>query len=261
MVARHVNYDQIAPDYDRRFEKGAHDRARTAQTLLDVAACVQARRILEVGCGTGRWLADLSAIAGCLTGLDLSTGMLRQARQKGAPLALVRGRGGLLPFASRSFDLVYCVNAIHHFDRQRAFVAEACRLLRPGGALVVIGMDPHDRRDDWYVYDYFEGTYETDLARFPAWETVLAWMAEDGFEEVERRPVERIVDAKVGEQVLSDRFLAKQSCSQLALLSDAAYARGLQRLRAALDRSRAEGETLVFPANLYIEALVGQMPA
>jgi SAM-dependent methyltransferase len=260
MAAKRVDYDQIAPRYDQRFEKGADDRVGIAQLLLDVAGRAGARRILEVGCGTGRWLVELSATAEGLVGLDLSTGMLRQARQKGVPLSLARGRGGTLPFASGVFDLVYCVNAIHHFDRQRAFVADACRLLRPGAVLAVIGTDPHDRRESWYVYEYFDGTYETDLARHPSWEVVVAWMAEEGLEGVERRPVAQIVAAKIGEQVLSDHFLRKDACSQLALLSDEAYARGLARIRAALDKARARGETLVFPVHLYVEALIGRAP-
>ena len=139
-------------------------------------------RILEVGCGTGKWLADLSAStlyakASRVFGLDLSMGMLRQAHRREPPLRLTRGRAEQLPFPAATFDLVYCVNAIHHFDRPRAFISEACRLLRPGGRLAVIGMDPHGRRESWYVYRYFEGVYETDLRRFPSWADVAGWMA------------------------------------------------------------------------------------
>jgi ubiquinone/menaquinone biosynthesis C-methylase UbiE len=261
MAVKRVDYDQIAPCYDRRFKNGTSKRAATAQTLLGLAERVQARRILEVGCGTGRWLADLWATGGQLIGLDLSAGMLRQARRKDASLDLVRGRAGQCAFAGQAFDLVYCVNAIHHFDRQRAFVAEARRLLRLGGLLAVIGMDPHDRRDDWYVYRYFPGTYETDLARHPTWEAVIGWMAAEGFKRIERQPVEQIVDAKVGDQVLSDPFLRKHACSQLALLSDEAYARGLGRIRTALAEAKTSGATLTFPVNLTIEALTGRVPA
>ena len=35
-------------------------------------------------------------------------------------------------------------------------------------------MDPHGRRESWYVYRYFEGVYERDLARFPTWRQIAA---------------------------------------------------------------------------------------
>jgi ubiquinone/menaquinone biosynthesis C-methylase UbiE len=216
-----------------------------------------AERILEVGCGTGHWLASLRPVSGQLYGLDLSAGMLAQAGQRQTPLALIRGRAGQLPFPDRCFDLIYCVNAIHHFQQQRAFVFEARRLLRSGGMLAVVGMDPRAHRDRWYIYDYFEGTYETDLARFPSWGTVLDWMAAADFERVEWRWVERIVDQKQGRAVFDHPFLKKDSCSQLALLTDEAYAVGLDRIEAAVASAEAVGETVMFPTDLLLAMLVG----
>jgi SAM-dependent methyltransferase len=195
-----------------------------------------------------------------LYGLDLSRGMLAQAQRREVQLALLRGRAGKLPFASASFDLVYCINAIHHFGEQRAFVAEAWRLLRPGGALAVIGMDPRVHRDRWYVYDYFAGTYERDLARFPSWGTVLDWMAEVGFARVEWRLVEHILEHKVGRAVLADPFLRKDAISQLSLLSDKAYAAGLSRIEDALASAQARSETLTFPTDLLLALHVGRVP-
>ena len=132
-----------------------------AIALQSLARELDAKRILEVGCGTGHWLSILQSTAQ-VYGLDLSLGMLRQAStQKLRRLAC--GQAIQLPFPDQAFDLVFCVNAIHHFGQPRVFISEARRLLRPGGALAVVGLDPHGDRDSWYVYHYFEGTYETDL--------------------------------------------------------------------------------------------------
>jgi len=249
-----VDYDQIAPTYDRRFKDGGmHDMAIA---LLALTRELGAERILEVGCGTGRWLADLQTITPELYGLDLSGGMLAQAQQRDKRLRLTRGRAGRLPFPAASFDLVYCVHAIHHFDGQRAFVFEARRLLRPGGVLAVVGMDPRGRRDHWYVYDYFERVYETDLARFPSWGAVLDWMTAASFEQVEWKLVERIQEPKVGRALLDDPFLAKQASSQLALLSDEAYKAGLRRIRAAIKAAETAKERLIFPVDIPIGILV-----
>ena len=258
MVNTKVNYDRIAPSYNRRFAGGG--RQGVAVALQALASALTAGRILEVGCGTGHWLAGLGDASPRLYGLDLSAGMLVQARQREQNLDLLRGRAGQIPFPNASFDLVYCVNAIHHFQQQLGFIAEARRVLRPGGTLAVVGTDPRAHRSGWYLYDYFEGTYETDLVRFPSWGTVLDWMVTCGFQPVEWRIVEQILDHKVGRAVFADPYLQKDAVSQLALLSEDAYATGLARIEAALAAAEAIGEPLTFPTDLLLAMLVGRVP-
>jgi SAM-dependent methyltransferase len=185
--------------------------------------------------------------------------MLRQAAARRAPLRLARGDACHLPYQDGVLDLVYCVNAIHHFGQPGEFIAEARRLLRPGGTLAVIGADPHDHKDAWYIYDYFEGTYETDLRRFPSWGTVLDWMVGCGFEHIGWHRVEHIERSMCGRDVFADPFLAKESCSQLALLSDEAYAAGRKRLEADGTVAEARGETLTFVATLTLGMLTGRL--
>jgi ubiquinone/menaquinone biosynthesis C-methylase UbiE len=255
MDRKQVDYDRIAASYDRRFATG--DTRGVADALLALAHGLAPARILEAGCGTGRWLAALRPVGSRLYGLDLSAGMLARARQRQGLRHLVRGRAGRLPFPAAGFDLVYCVNAIHHFESAHGFVSEARRLLRPGGALAVGTMDPRQLRDRWYVYEYFAGTYETDLARFPSWGTIVDWMAAAGFQRIQWQPVDQIVDAKAGRAVLDDYFLKKDSCSQLALLSDEEYQAGLGRIEAALEAAEAAGETATFAVDLFLAMVVG----
>jgi len=250
-----VDYDRVAPTYQRRFEK---DSPRpTASALRALTRETGAGRVLEVGCGTGYWLVGLRSAADQLYGLDYSAGMLVQANVGREELLLVQGRAGQLPFASAYFDLVYCVNAIHHFDHQRAFVFEAERLLRPGGSLAIVGMDPRAHRHKWYIYDYFDGTYDVDLGRFPPWRTVMDWMMSAGYGGAELRPVERIEDHKQGQEVLEDPFLRKDGASQLSLLRDEAYATGLARIRTALAAAEAAAKNLLFPVDISLQMLVG----
>lgn len=266
MPDTHVDYDRIAPGYNQRFDAGSGQRGVAAALLALAeaqawAGAQGAERILEVGCGTGHWLASLRPATGRLFGLDLSAGMLTQAQAREEQLSLARGTACQLPFPDACADLVICINAIHHYQRQRDFVFEARRLLRPGGALVVAGTDPRAHRHRWYIYDYFVGTYETDLDRFPSWGTVLDWMAEAGFERIEWRLVEQILDHKVDRGIFSDPFLQKDACSQLALLSDKAYAAGLRRIATALAESEAKGESIIFPTDLWQAMLVGRVRA
>ncbi|MCL7452568.1 MAG: class I SAM-dependent methyltransferase [Anaerolineae bacterium] len=255
MDTKQVDYDRIAAGYDRRFVMG--DTQGVAEALSALAQGLSARRILEAGCGTGRWLVALRPITRRVNGLDLSAGMLGRARQREDLRRLVRGRASRLPFSTAQFDLVYCVNALHHFQSPRGFVHEARRLLRPGGALAVATMDPRLLRERWYVYEYFRGTYETDVARFPSWGTILDWMAGAGFERIQWQPVEQVVDEKAGRAVLDDYFLEKDACSQLSLLSDEEYAAGLRRIEAAVAGAEARGETATFAVDLFFAMVIG----
>ena len=92
--SRQVDYDHLASTYDRRFAEGGV-RA-TALALLALAHDLKARRVLEVGCGTAHWLAELRTETDRLYGLDLSAGMLSRARDRDVGLRLVRGRAGRL---------------------------------------------------------------------------------------------------------------------------------------------------------------------
>lgn len=260
MPAEHLNYAPLASTYHQRYAFSPLEGVAAA--LRALAKYLAPQRILEVGCGTGRWLTELAADYP-ICGLDLSYAMLQQAHlrneQQPSPLSsLVNGTAEALPFPNATFDLVFCVNALHHFRAPHTFVSEAWRILRPGGALAVVGQNPRGMRDRWYVYDYFEGTYQTDLDRFPSWGTTLDWMVACGFEQITLGPVEHIMDTKRGRQVLDDPFLQKHAVSQLALLSDEAYAAGMHRLRADLDRAEARGETLLFPTDLLLSLLTGR---
>jgi SAM-dependent methyltransferase len=153
---------------------------------------------LEVACGTGHWLAVLAAHTRQIVGLDFSAGMLRLARRQAPASPLAQGQAGALPFAGANFNLLICTNALQHFPGPRAFIAEARRLLRPGGALVNVGMDPHAGRDRWHLYDYFRGTLATDRQRFPSAGTLVDWAKTAGFERATWLTPEHILDTQRG---------------------------------------------------------------
>ena len=255
-----VDYDAIAPRYDVRY--GVNELPGIAGLLRQTAAEAggPSARGLEVGCGTGHWLSVLAPHTRSITGLDLSAGMLGRARRQAPASGLAQGQAGQLPFASASFDLLFCVNALHHFPDPQAFIAESRRVLRPGGAWVNVGMDPHAGRDGWYLYDTFAGTLETDQRRFPSAGTVVDWVKAAGFERAAWLTPERITHTLKGRAVLDDPFLQKHGTSQLALLTDDAYQAGLGRLRHAIDAAEAAGHALEFEVDLWMSAVVASAP-
>ncbi len=254
---KNVNYDEAAAIYDRRFTIGG--RQEVAAGLVALAHDLQPERILEVGCGTGHWLATLQGRAHSVYGLDRSSGMLHKAHERAGAFQLVRGHANKLPFANQVFDLVFCVSALHHFDDPQSFVRDTRLMLRPGGALAIIGMNPHAGRDRWYLYEYFPGTQETDLRRYPSSGTLTDWMIAAGFDTVAWRVAARITDTRVGRAVLEDPMLQKNATSQLAVLSDEAYVAGVARIEAALASTPITGKEVVFPVDISLAMVTGKV--
>ncbi len=228
-----LDYDRVADAYHRRYVQSP--MPGVARALSDLADSHGARRILEVGCGTGRWLESLQAPGRWLAGLDPSRGMLFQARARLPRVPLIQAVAEAPPLAPASFDLIFLVNVLHHLTDPARFFRAARRMLAPGGALALVGADIHAADYAWYIYDYFPGVREMDEARFPSWAQARAWMQEAGFGQISSRVVHVTDVTFVGEEVFGDAFLAKNGTSQLAMVSDDAYRAGIERIRAAID--------------------------
>ena len=96
-----------------------------------------ARGILDLGCGTGFFLAELTERHPGAVGLDISLDMLRVSDRyvPGAPL--VAADAELLPFRPGCFDVVFCKGSLHHTRDHVGFLGNCRRALRAGGVLVM----------------------------------------------------------------------------------------------------------------------------
>jgi ubiquinone/menaquinone biosynthesis C-methylase UbiE len=97
-------------------------------------------RILDVGCGTGAFLASLAHRfeSSQLSGVDPSVEMLSVARDRlESNVVLVAARAEELPFSDESFDAVVSTNVFHFLREPRRALGEMRRVLRPGGRLII----------------------------------------------------------------------------------------------------------------------------
>jgi len=98
--------------------------------------------LLDVGGGTGALAARLAeTLDAHATVLDPTPEMLRYA-PSGGRLSVVLGEAQDMPFADDAFDALLVSDAFHHFRDQRGAAAEFGRVVRPGGIVVVLELDP-----------------------------------------------------------------------------------------------------------------------
>jgi len=139
-------YDDFSRTYDRGRDRGYHAHIDDLE-----AACVrrwlEGTRVLEVGCGTGLVLERLRAFAADPRGVDLSAGMLRHAHARG--LRVTKASALALPFRDASFDLVCSFKVLPHVERLDSALAEAARVLAPGGVALLEFYNPISLRGLW----------------------------------------------------------------------------------------------------------------
>jgi ubiquinone/menaquinone biosynthesis C-methylase UbiE len=136
-------YDEFAAGYENRRHHGYHalvDRLELA-TALPYAASA---RVLEAGCGTGMILKEIAPVARFAVGVDLSQGMLAQARARG--LAVVHGSVTDLPFADAEFDLAYSFKVLAHVEQIERALEEMARVVRPRGHIIAEFYNPWSLR-------------------------------------------------------------------------------------------------------------------
>ena len=133
-------YDREAARYDE--SRGGVERARRAADAVDALA-PPGGRVLDVAGGTGIVSAELAQRGRVVLVVDLSVGMLRVAAGR-LPGRVMAGRADRLPVADASCDLVTAIWLLHLLPREQAdaVVAEAARVLAPGGHLVTT-VDKH----------------------------------------------------------------------------------------------------------------------
>jgi SAM-dependent methyltransferase len=126
----HAGWQRTAAEYDASF---APATAGFIDALLDAAGVTTGKRVLDIGCGHGPVASAASRRGGLAVGLDFSSAMLAEARAAHPALRFDEADAEALPYYDGTFDAVVASFAIHHVPRPAMALAEAHRVLRPGG--------------------------------------------------------------------------------------------------------------------------------
>jgi demethylmenaquinone methyltransferase/2-methoxy-6-polyprenyl-1,4-benzoquinol methylase len=149
-VPGRVDYSKQAESYDRT-------RAASPSVVEPLRRCLSTapgRRLLDVGGGTGNYAIALRDEAGFdPVVVDASPAMVRRATEKG--LAAMVADAEDLPFPNERFDAVTMISMLHQVVDWRLALAEARRVLVPGGNLAVKGFARENLGPAHWLFDYF----------------------------------------------------------------------------------------------------------
>ena len=126
-------YDDFAAWYERERHLPYHRMVDDLEVEL-VKRYGRGKSVLEVGCGTGLLLERVAHFAAAAQGIDLSTGMLAQARSRG--LQVAQASATELPFDDACFDVAYSFKVLAHIPDIAGALREMARVVRPGGMVL-----------------------------------------------------------------------------------------------------------------------------
>jgi SAM-dependent methyltransferase len=136
------HFDAVAAEYEETIPSHVMAHLTRRRVALAESLLPPEGRVLDVGCGTGEFLASLPG-GYRKAGADVSEAMLEVARAKG--LEVTRAPGDALPYPDDDFDLATTFAVLHHIidpAKVRGTISEMCRVVRPGGAVLVWDHNP-----------------------------------------------------------------------------------------------------------------------
>lgn len=218
-----VNYDLAAEYFDDvRTSKPEHIDA-WAENLIRSGSIGQGSKVLDIGCGTGRYALEIARRTGAdVTGLDSSMGMLSKASEK-EPGCWLRSDAVALPVQDGGFDTVIMMLVLQHVDDEALAISEAFRVLRPGGRLVVVTVS--HARIRRHIMRYFPGLVSLDLRRFLSIPELRWHVQNAGFGGVRAHRLESEADTQTVNEIVK-RF-RRRYISTLVLLPERRFKSGL----------------------------------
>jgi ubiquinone/menaquinone biosynthesis C-methylase UbiE len=133
-------YDLTAQTYDQRYAEEQEAKYRTALESLRIGA---SSVVLDVGCGTGLFFSHAAANAETVVGVDISHGLLLQARDRAKEYGnvhVVQADADHLPFKNALFDFVFVFTVLQNMPKPAETLREVSRTARREASIVATGL-------------------------------------------------------------------------------------------------------------------------
>lgn len=120
----------IAPYYDKII------KTNNQKEYIELAEMPSDGILLDIGGGTGRITSNFLGLVDQIVNVDVTFEMLQVARNKG--ISSICSVGEKLPFSDSSISRIIIIDALHHINNQERVVADAVRVLKPGGLILIV---------------------------------------------------------------------------------------------------------------------------
>lgn len=159
-------FEHIAPTWDA-YVASAYE-ADLQERLTRLLPWRQEMTVLDAGTGTGYLAGMMAPLVGNIIGVDCAPAMLTRAGEKMAQagyrhISFKEGMAEALPLATGSVDVAMCHMLLHHVVSPRTVLDELCRVVRPGGYVLII--DAHAHKLHWTPEAFGDLHYGTDLKK------------------------------------------------------------------------------------------------
>ena len=215
----------------------------------------QIRKVLDLGCGTGRFTSSLAETFSCpAAGIEPSAAMLDVAKGQTSnsefPIQWRQGQAEEIPLGDRSIDLVFMSQVFHHLTKPRQALEEIARVLTPGGYLAIRnGTREHNSGLAWLKF--FPEAGEIEERRTPSARELKHFVCSDS-------PAKfRLVSHRVIHQLFAISYfeyyekISRRGLSALIAISDQAFGEGLELFKRWI--SLQPGDAPIYePVDLFV---------
>lgn len=166
-------YDQYSTWYEEERREGYYSLINELEANR-IGERAAGGRSLELGCGTGLILERIDTVAEVAVGVDLSPGMAAVSAGKG--LRATNASATDLPFPDATFDVTYSCKVLAHVPDIRAAVAEAARVTKPGGWLLLEFYNPNSLKALGYRLKRFLRRHDPVFIRFDDLDAIRSYL-------------------------------------------------------------------------------------
>jgi SAM-dependent methyltransferase len=235
--------------------------AGAIEPLLDATEVDRGMHVLDVACGPGYGAAQATSRGARAIGIDFAAAMVAEARRRFPGIAFREGDAENLDFADGEFDGVFCALGLHHMAAPDRAIAEAYRVLKPGGRYAFTVWAAPDRHDFFrLVLGAIQAHGRTDVPlppappmfRFSDAEESRRILTGTGFHDVSVREVSLVWQAASPDAIVD---MVHKSTVRAALLVEHQTPDARERIHAAIIDGAAQfrrdgAYTMAFPAVL-----------
>lgn len=237
-----TDYAKVSKVYDKNKGRIDFPRDEEIEKLLETKESIT---VLDLACGTGNYLLGQQQHYEGKNirwiGIDLSPEMLDIAKSKNLSAEFINANAESFNLEEESVDLIVCNFAFHHFENKQKCLEKIYATLKKGGVLRFRNVEPECMKD-WWVYKYCPETFFEDKFRFWQKNLMIYELKKNHFANISAK-LEYYEKYKPINELVEN--YKRRDSSQLAMIDDESYNKGLQRVMQEVNQGETEYKDVV----------------